>query len=262
MKIWVLVLLVTMSLCDDIHYFHYGGSMSVNNDNGVIFGRYMFEPKNPHNMTYIAGMYVKNGVHTPFEFAAQATSFVKKEDGSFIITATCVEGRWAQKAIPKLHGTAMITGTWEKAIYNCSCQDATGATKYTAVANGEKSPCAFYNMTEAATRAQYLVGLKSDDYGPAHVLNHAVYGYPYITAYNCKYYHDSFGKITKDAKAGVVIVGNDSAHCAIIDKEGDKFIQSNPVKKEVTINPLTMLKDYFKKGYVYKEYKCATYAPY
>lgn len=256
MKFLAILFLIAFAVCDEVHYFRYNGTMEVGSNKGIIFGPLFFEFKAKSNLTYIGGMFVKDKVHTPFEFGAKITTIAYKEDKSFVINATFIEGKWEKKVL-RVHGNVVIEGTWDKVTYKGIAEDTAGKTKYVIDAIAEKVACPYYPMPEAAVRAGYLVGEKASVYQAPHVLNHAVFGYAYLN-YNCKYYHDQVGKETKELKPGVVVVGVDSAHCAIIDREGDKFIHSNPVKKEVTSNPVTMLKDYFKKGWILKEYSCNT----
>lgn len=255
MKILLIAFLFAALAFCQVHYFHHNGTVYVNDEHGVTFGQFYVELHSEPFMTYISGMYVKDRVHTPFEFSAKITSY--KTDGHKIsIEASIVEGRWKQQSFTKVSGIMGIEGTWDAAKFILSADVTKPKLSLNITADGIKSKCAYYSMQEAASRAGYLVGEKAENYKPEHVLNHAIFGYPYFKGKNIKYYHNTFGTIVASPKPGVIVVGNDSAHCAIIDKEGDKFIQSNPIKKEVTINPITMLKDFFQKGYILKEYKC------
>ena len=255
MKVFIcLVFLAALALAQ-VHYFHHNGTVFVNGETGVTFGQFYVDFHSEPFMTYISGMYVKNHVHTPFEFASKISSY--KTDGKTItIEAHVVEGRWKQQAFTKVTGMLGIYGTWDAAKLVLGADVPVPKLQLNISADGIKSKCAHYSMEEAAVRAGYLVGEKAENYKAEHVLNHAIFGYPYFKGKTIKYYHDSFGKVVLAPKPGVIIVGNDSAHCAIIDKEGDKFIQTNPVTKVVTINPVSMLKDFFKSGWIFKSIPC------
>eukprot|EP00826_Nyctotherus_ovalis_P058059 TRINITY_DN795_c0_g1_i1.p3 TRINITY_DN795_c0_g1~~TRINITY_DN795_c0_g1_i1.p3 ORF type:complete len:114 (+),score=34.89 TRINITY_DN795_c0_g1_i1:198-539(+) len=112
-------------------------------------------------------------------------------------------------------------------------------------------------MEEAARRAQYLVGESHSTYRGNHLLNHAVYGYAYLRT-TCMDYLKSVGTPIQHEKPGALIVGNDGMYCAIVDHEGTKFIHSDPGRRKIVISPMAMVKNYFRKGYTMKEYKCAT----
>eukprot|EP01022_Parablepharisma_sp_SALTPOND_P019087 TRINITY_DN320_c0_g1_i1.p1 TRINITY_DN320_c0_g1~~TRINITY_DN320_c0_g1_i1.p1 ORF type:complete len:285 (+),score=22.52 TRINITY_DN320_c0_g1_i1:1831-2685(+) len=251
----IIFLLLALAFCQELHVLHYDGTMKVNNDKGSIFGPILVEFRKTVNMTFLAGMYVKNGVHTPYELSSRIIEFRDYKNGSFLINASCLEGRWAKKTLHNLKGYTTVEGTWEKATYSGKCEDPATNIAYEPVAEGKKSQCEYYPMPEAAVRAGYLVGEKRDTYQAPHLLNHAVFGYAYLHI-SCKNYLEHIGNITKETKPGTLIIATDGSHCAIIDREGDKFIHSNPVKGEITMNPLPMIKTYFKNGYVLKEYKC------
>jgi len=255
----ILLLFAALAFCDDRKYFHYNGTMKVKTDDTTIFGPIFVEFRKTENLTIIAGMSVINRVHTPYELSAKFHHYITKPDGSFVINATCVEARLGKKTFSKLKGIILMEGTWEHAHLTGKCEAADGSVSLEPKAEAVKNPCEFYPMEEAAIKAGYLVGEHSEVYGAANVLSHAVYGYAYLKM-SCKDYLKTVGQETKDLKPGVLIIGTDGEHCGIIDREGDKFIHSNPVKKEVTMNPMTMAKDFFKKGFVLKEYKCAKYA--
>jgi len=254
MRTLFLALLALAVFCEEFHYFHYKeGQIIVDKEKPVkSTGPIFVEFLKTINITSIAGMHVSGTVYTPWAFGAKIISY-KKEGENFQVIANCTEGAWGLKSM-KLIGQIRVSGQWLKnANFQGWCADLATKKNYTVQAEGVYSKSPLYNPPEAAVRAQLLVGQTAENYQPVHVLNFAAIGYPYVNMIkNCTFYLQF--KNATEAKPGYFIVGNDGAHCAIVDKEGDKFIQSNPAKKLVTLNPVSMIKDFFKNGYNYKVY--------
>ena len=81
-------------------------------------------------------------------------------------------------------------------------------------------------------------------------------GNPYaFSEAGCRLYYEWF-KPTKAANPGIIIVGNDGKHCAILNEKANAFIHANPVTKTVTETPIAMINAFFRKGYVLREYTC------
>ena len=257
MRAILLTLLLALALCDELHYMHYkGGEIVVNNAAAVkIDGPIFIEFLSTINVTVIAGMHVKGNAKTPFGFAAKVFRYTKNGD-NFLIEANCTEGSWGTKSLQGMEGTIYVNGTFQKATYSGYCLHRASKFNVTITAVGNYVKCPIYLPPEAAVRARILVGEKAEAYNAINVVNFAVMGYPYITNIpNCTFWLNNFYNATA-AKPGFVVVGKDGAHCGIIDKEGDKLIHSNPGKKTVTETPLSLINEFFKAGYIYKEYKC------
>eukprot|EP00826_Nyctotherus_ovalis_P049048 TRINITY_DN585_c0_g3_i2.p2 TRINITY_DN585_c0_g3~~TRINITY_DN585_c0_g3_i2.p2 ORF type:complete len:106 (+),score=24.67 TRINITY_DN585_c0_g3_i2:70-387(+) len=92
-------------------------------------------------------------------------------------------------------------------------------------------------------------------YKPNHLLNHAVYGYAYLST-TCLDYLRDVGTPIEREKPGALIVSNDGTYCAIVDHEGHKFIHSSPSKRRIIMTPMSLVVYYFRNGYTIKEYKC------
>jgi hypothetical protein len=257
MKAILLTLLLALALCDEMHYLHYkGGNLVVNTEPAVkVEGPIFIEFLKTMNITAIAGMHLKGSVKTPFGFSARIVSFNKSGD-KIDIRANCTEASWGVKPLHGMKGEVRITGTFQKAEYYGWCYHEATKQNFSITATGNYVKCPIYLPPEAAVRARILVGEKAEGYQPIHVLNFAVMGYPYINSIaNCSWWLDKFTNQTAP-KPGYVIVGKDGAHCGILDKEGDKVIHSNPAKKLVTETPLSLINEFFKNGYVLKEYHC------
>ncbi|MDR3548385.1 MAG: hypothetical protein P4M11_09010 [Candidatus Pacebacteria bacterium] len=61
-------------------------------------------------------------------------------------------------------------------------------------------------------------------------------------------------KTVSQIKPGFLIIGEDGKHCAVVDKEGDKFVHVNPNTKKVALTPLSRIGEFFKDGYIVKDY--------
>ncbi len=254
---WILCLCVLgVVLGEELHYFHYTGLLSINQDSGTtVTGPMFVELLKNMNFTIVAGMYQKGTNHNSFGFTSKITSF-KKNGDQFELHGACSEGTWGKTKIVSPQGKVIVEGTWDHAAYSGWCYDTNSKTNYSLVGSGVFNKCMYYTPLEAGKRAQTLVGEKAEDYQAVHVLNYAAVGYAYInTIKNCKWYADNM-KTAPKSGPGFIIVGHDASHCAIIDKDGDNFIHSHPDKKAVVITPLSQINTFFKKGHDFKDYTC------
>lgn len=257
MKSIFLAILLLGIYCDEFHYFMYtAGTITIDKkDFEPIEGVVEVILLKQVNLTVIAGMNVNSGVHVPFTFVAENTNVVVQGDNVEVISKL-IEGEMGSKKLDKITGEFRVKGTWKEAQFEMTATSEGPKASIHLKAQGKTSQCQYYIPTEAARRAAILIGEKAEKYLAVNVLNYAIWAFPYIThVKSCQWYLDKF-PTTTETKPGFVVVGKDGKHCGIINKEGDQFIHSNPVKKEVTSNPLTMLKNFFPEGYVIKAYKC------
>ena len=257
MKILLLGLLVVglVSGADERHFFHSTGTMRINNDPAAsVEGPIAVQFVSSMNVTAISGMLNNGGTKTPWGFISQNRK-VTYRDNKVIIETECWAGQWGTKQYFPLKGQLILEGTWQQATYKGWCYVDSRKANLTFDLNGKYSKSQFYEPVEAGRRAVVLVGEKGETYQSHHVLNFAYLGFPYMDSVtSCKWYAGNCAAATHTG-AGFAIVGKDNRHCAIIDKDGDNFVQSNPVKKVVTLTPLTMLKDFFPNGYTLHECK-------
>lgn len=257
MKVLFLAILLTAALCEEFHFYHYqGGDIIVNKEKPVkVSGPIFIEFLKTMNITVISGMHEKGAVHTPFAFVAKINTS-KMENGNIEIIGSCWEGGWGTSGLKDLVGIVNITGTPSKINYFQNCSHQATKMQWIVSAKGEETKCPFYLPPEAAKRAHILVGEPIEKYQAVHVPNFAMFGYPYINSIkNCSFFLDKFINAT-EPKPGFLVVGKDGKHCGLFDKEGDKFIHSNPVAKKVSLTSNVQLKNFFPAGYVIKEYKC------
>ena len=243
-------------LSQDFNYFHYtDGTMVIDKVlKAKISGPIVVEFLGTANITTIAGMHIQGTTETPFALVAKINKFV--QDGDNIeIEANCTEAYWGTRYFAAT-GSVKINGTWNEAYYHATCDHPKTRVHWEIHALGKHSNCSTYSPEEAAVRSKTLIGQAAEVFRPVHVLNYAIIGHPYIPSFkDCAAYIPLFVNAT-ETKPGFAVVGIDGAHCGIIDKEGDKFIHTNPVTKKVSETPLAMINNFFKNGYIIKDYTC------
>lgn len=254
MKVLILACLLLVAFCDEIRYYRYLGTLQVNNDAPeVITGPIFLEFLKVRNYTAIAGLYAKGRDEISFDFRANNYRFVN--GNNIIIESNCADGNWGLKPIP-VEGKVKVTGTWSNINYDGYCYSKDLKLNWTIHSTGSSVKCPFYTPAEGAVKVMALVGQKAEAYQPVNVVNYATTGFSYIYgATNCGWYLNNT-KTSNSPKPGFLIVGNKGEHCAVIDRDGDKFVHSNPAKKQVTLTPMSMIKEFFKNGYVFKDYTC------
>lgn len=87
----------------------------------------------------------------------------------------------------------------------------------------------------------------------AELVDYSVRGY-YISSHSCSDYKKLY-KIVDSSAPGLVILAEDGSYCAIVDKEGDKFVHVHPKTGMVTLTPLVRIGEFFKT-YAFKSYDC------
>eukprot|EP00831_Metopus_contortus_P031368 TRINITY_DN2559_c0_g1_i9.p1 TRINITY_DN2559_c0_g1~~TRINITY_DN2559_c0_g1_i9.p1 ORF type:complete len:262 (-),score=24.95 TRINITY_DN2559_c0_g1_i9:170-955(-) len=254
MKFVVLTLLLSV-VCCSYSFYHYNGTIQMGEEVQNITGSIIVEISNKMNMTYMTGMV--DGPyhhHHSFEVAGKITNYSKYSNDTLYITGAYVEGRIGSRRIYELDGKFNVTIIKNVIFYKGNGTEKSGSHYFALDCSGYYSACPYYKMKEAAARAALLIGESSQEYKPTDVINYAVLGYPYIRNANTTFYHKYFGELAKITAPGVIIVGNDFKHIAIVDKEGDKFIHSIPERNTILATPIGQIRTYFPNGYVLKGY--------
>jgi len=109
-----------------------------------------------------------------------------------------------------------------------------------------------YSQKEAGFRAKFLIGQPTSKYKPPYIINFAILDYPYYYD-SCLDYRNWYSDAPRP-EPGAIMLGKDGKHCAILDDEGTKFIQSNPVTGKVTYDSIAVAERYFPNGIVYKRW--------
>jgi len=116
-----------------------------------------------------------------------------------------------------------------------------------------KSETYFYPQKEAGLRAKFLIDQPTSKYKPADIIKFAILDYPYI-GWNCATFLRFNYPDAPGPEPGAIMVGKDQSHCAILDNEGTKFIQSNSEARRVTYDSIAVAERYFPYGIIYKRY--------
>ncbi len=250
-------LLVAATMCDDMSSFRFtDGKMEVNSTHASkIDGKFYYDDRSILSSVGLSGVYVNGGTKTPFDLNAVMHSFEVNGE-NFVASAHCSTLGWGPLKLKKLSGNVTVEGVINNtATFKGTCVRKNGdvVITYTFAAHGKYSKKFFYTPIEAARRAPTLVGEKG--YKGAQVLSFAILGYPFYDPkiMDCGWYSDFLHR-TPRSQPGYVVVGTDEKHCGIVDAEGDKFVQANPITLTVTLTPMIYLNKFFPKGYKFLSY--------
>ena len=159
----------------------------------------------------------------------------------------CSYGIWPYYKKSPMSGKVKMIGDWNKAEFNGDCIGPLGQGhlifNFKAVVLIDPS----FSLDEIVTRTKRCVGYRTDFFTPESIINYAMFDYLY-KEYTCQDYINLF--VETDPIPGAIIVGRDGKHCGILDKGWNKFIHSNPIRKLVTITPMSMTDRFFKNGYI------------
>ena len=243
-----LACLIVLANCQNYHYIN--GNMTFNNQpsdslTGTIRNTELLSIK----LTSISGLYIHGKTKIPLLLDA----LIDQINATYI-HANCGEAIWGRSTLTlKGSVTAHISG--KDITYSVNCQSKEGSDAFVINAKGVQTDNLMYTPPEAAVRAIDLIGEKAEMYVlPVRIINYATLGCPYNGAANTCSWYISHLKTTAEAKPGYVIVGKNGEHCAIINKEAKKFIHLNPVTNVVDELDMSMLKAFFRNGYVYLKY--------
>lgn len=163
----------------------------------------------------------------------------------------CEDIRWGLSERIGLSGEVIIKFSGTKAELEAKCKDSENEILHFTTSNEESN--FFFSPVEAGLRAKYLVGQSAEKYATAHVINFAVTDYPYGRI-NCPWIITGKFPDAPGPEPGVLVVGRNGEHCAILDNEGTKFIHTNPTAKKVTYESIAVINKYFPNGLSYKRY--------
>jgi len=151
-----------------------------------------------------------------------------------------------------LSGTSVLTGSWEQAEFKAECYTRTGDL-WVFKSSNVKSRTMYYPQKEAGFRAKFLINQPTSKYFSRTVVLFAILDFPYLNM-ACKDFLDPYFPDAPRPEPGAIIVGKDGNHCAILDNEGTKFIQSNYGVERVTYDSIAVIERYFPNGAAYKRY--------
>ncbi len=254
--ILLILTIALVSLAMERHYLHFtNGKMTVNGAEAPIEGFIVVGFDKKRNGTAVAGTYGQKSLAAGFIFESGNIMNFTQSGNTFSFWVPCKTGDWKEERLYKIRGIIRASGDYHTLKYWSNC--SSDRIRLEVSAEGHYSQCIFYELQEAAKRAQMLVGYKSDTYRPVEVISYAAVGYPQAWK-SCEWFLKHSHNAT-EAHPGYVIVGKDGKHCAIVDAEGDKFVHAHPTKNIVTLSPMTALPQFFHNGYVFRYYDCALF---
>ena len=258
----VLASLILSTFCQDtaLHLYHYSnGKFSLNKASPAAVSGVMFSQfEHGTNYSLIAGEYHNSTFKSPFQIITRTVGVYPIKDG-INIKAECYWGFWKKRDAVQYKGHVEINITAGEISIHANCDELTSGDNLDVKASAKESECHVFTPAEAADRAATLHGEPITVYKAYNVLNMATMGFFDVgQSTSCSWYSSTF-KTTTEAKPGMIIVGVDGEHCAIINKKGDAFIQANPVTGKVSENSMSMINAFFRKGYVLKDYPCKVF---
>jgi len=248
MKFIIFSLLVSFCLCSEVHVFRYNnGTFTKGNKSPItISGTLYYEGNSKYIFLLFFGM--DYSTMTPLFLFLEAKGITTT---GIEIKLNCYGAQYELKNEEYLFGTGVLTGSWDKSEFKGECYTKTGDLRMFKSSN-VKSQTFFYPQKEAGFRAKFLIDQPTSKYKPANIINFAIVDYPYATETCNHFLH--FESDAPGPEPGAIMVGKDGNHCAILDNEGTKFIQSNSEARKVTYDSIAVAERYFPKGIIYKTY--------
>jgi len=168
------------------------------------------------------------------------------------VEVDCLEGQHGFDNVEELSGTSILTGSWDKPEFKGECYTRTG-DRWLFKSSNVKSETIYYSPKEAGLRAKLLIDQSISKYNAHNIISFAILDYSHFGG-NCAFYLLSKFPGAPGPEPGAIMVGKYGEHCAILDNEGTKFIQSNRAVGKVTYDSLAVAERYFPNGILYKRY--------
>lgn len=197
------------------------------------------------------GQLIYLGMHKPSMTPFLSGGMIIGEIGKEQETYTCALVIWERDWYREASGTITIEGDVNKLEVTGSCKIKGESVSFNST--NIKTMEIFFPPAEAGLRAKDLIGQTNERYAAHEVIFYSIVDVPYVVAPNCRQGFYNYPDAPEPGP-GIIVLGKDTNHCAILDNEGTKFIHSNPVKKKVTEDSIAMLQTYFPKGVYYKRY--------
>jgi len=248
MKLVILCLLVSFSLCIEKRYFRYNNGTFIKGNKSSITISGSFYTTEYQGVIEIRFFGMDYSTMTPLYFYAD--DYYKIGTG-IKIELDCL---WAQHGLENsesdLSGTSVLKGSWDKPEFSAQCYTRAGDS-WVIKSSSVKSQTRFYSQKEAGYRAKFLIDQPASKYEPPNIISFALADYPYFNL-RCESLFDPAFLDVPGPEPGAIIAGKDKKHCAILDDEGTKFIQSNPIVGKVTYDSIAIVQRYFPNGVAYK----------
>jgi len=249
MKFTIFCLLVSFCLCFERHVFRYkNGTFTKGNKSPIIIsGSLYYEGSSSEIEIVFIGMDYSTMSPLLLYLKAKPTTTTGIE-----IKLDCFHAQEGLEEWELLSGTGVLTGSWDKAEFKGECYTETGDL-WVFKSSNVKSQTFFYPPKEAGLRAKFLIDQPTSKYRPGNIINFAIIDYPYAISHCMAFLGPSYPD-APGPEPGAIMVGKDVKHCAILDNEGTKFIQSNSEARRVTYDSIAVAERYFPKGIIYKRY--------
>ena len=249
MKFIIFSLLVFFCLCYERHVFRYkDGTFTKGNKSPITISGslYSFASSDYIELLFF-GMDYSTMTPLILLLEAELTATTGIE-----IRLDCLAAQQGLEDTEVLSGTGVLTGSWDKSEFKGECYTRTGDL-WIFKSSNVKSQTFYYPPKEAGLRAKFLIDQPRSKYRSVQVINFAIFDYPYFGG-GCNIFLDSEFPDAPGPEPGAIMVGKDGDHCAILDNEGTKFIQSNYEARRVTYDSIALADRYFPKGIIYKRY--------
>jgi len=248
MKFIIFSLLVSFCLCLERHVFRYkNGTFTKGNKSPItISGSLYYEKYSRDIILIFVGMDYSTMTPLILVLEGELTATTGIE-----IKLNCYKAQHGLENGEYLSGTGVLTGSWDKSEFKAECYTETGDDLWMFKSSNVKSQTYFYPQKEAGLRAKFLIGQPTSKYEPAGIINFAIIDYPY-GGWRCSSFLGSDFPDAPGPEPGAIMAGRDGNHCAILDNEGTKFIQSNSEARKVTYDSIAVAKRYFPRGIIYK----------
>jgi len=249
MRFVIFCLIISFCLCDETHYFRYkdGTFTKGNRIPRNISGSLYYTKSSEGVLVQFVGMEYPTMIPLRLMVGTIGATTTGME-----IKLNCMGVEYELETIKELSGRSVLSGSWDKSKFEAECFTKTG-DPWTFNSSNVMSKTMHYSQNEAGLRAKFLIDQPTSKYKSHHVVLFATTDYPYFSG-DCGSYLTSMYPDAPGPEPGAIIAGKDGKHCAILDNEGTKFIQSNSVTKKVTYDSIALTQRYFPSGVVYKRY--------
>ena len=248
MKFFIFCLLISFYPCSSYPILRFNGTLTRENENPITVSGTSYRSSIWGLVTvYIYAM--DYSTMTPFLLEAQSADMSTENWNEKL---NCLRITYGLESRRGLVGILSIKQFLDGVLFNAECYTGKDDRLVFKSFNVRVEKVS-YSQKEAGFRAKFLIDQPTSKYKPYNVLHFARLDYPYLVG-DCNEYLRSFYPVAPGPEPGAFMVGTDGKHCAIVDNEGTKFIQSNPAVGKVTYDSIAVAQRYFPNGIIYKRY--------
>ncbi len=249
----ILILLPALVLGSTHYYYVHNGNMVANK---TVYpktpARITLQDRSFGHVTIEGSVVSKEGRCISYNLAVQIGGG-KWVNNTYRAKAICMAMNWDGQYVEHVTGAIKLLGdrNWQMMNFSGYCQKDGGSSRVSVDFLAHSTTCQRFPPPAGGQLAQTLIGLKG--LYPGAVLQYATTGVMYKYT-DCDRI-DSY-KTAGSAKPGFLIQASDMSHCAVVDKEGDKFVQVDPDTGVVVLTPMAYIKKFFPGGYKFLDYSC------